>query len=240
MSRFQVDLVGEGSGGSTRKRRRVLKAVLVSLAAVAVLVSLAGWMYWRSLRDTPQYSLALIIDAARSDDQATLNELVDIDAIADDFTPQVLGKAVEMYGRGLPPQVVTRLKAVADPLMPAVKDRARAAMPRLIRERVARFGSVPFAAMVLAADRYLDVETSGETSTVRSKLNDRPLEIRMRRTGDRWKIVGVKDDVLATEISRKIGQEIISIANDPNNRGPNRLGIGGLSDLLREAQEILQ
>jgi hypothetical protein len=124
--------------------------------------------------------------------------------------------------------------------MPAVKDRARSALPRLIRERLEKIGDVPFPALVIGAERYLSIETSGDSATVRPRTGDRAFELRMVRAGDRWKVVAVRDSALAAEISRKLGQEIIAIALDPENVGPNRLGVGNLSDLLRSAQEILQ
>src|SRR5215470_14772791 len=114
---------------------RIIRIILIALFAVIVLITLAGCLYWRSLRSTPQYSLALLIDAARRDDKKAVGAFVDTDKVVDDFVPQIIQSAVEMYGRGLPPQVISNLTVVAQPIMPALKDRARAEIPRVIRER---------------------------------------------------------------------------------------------------------
>jgi hypothetical protein len=220
---------------------RPLKITAIVVLSALVITGAAAAAYWHSLKDTPQYSLALVIDAAKRDDRAELNELVDVDAIADNFTPEVTSKAVELYGKGLSPDVIARLRTIAQPVMPAVKERARAALPRLIRDRISRFDNVPFAVLVLGADRYLRVTQNGREAIVESTIPERPLRLRMTHDGDRWKVTAFEDDALATEIARRIGEELIAIASagDAKN-GANALGIGGLSQLLREAESILQ
>jgi hypothetical protein len=212
------------------------------IAGMLVLVLLTGmWAYWRSLRDTPQYSVALLIDSARRGDQATVGTLVDTNSVVDDFIPQVTAKAVELYGRGVPVRTIERVSAVAAPLVPAVKDRAREELPRLIRQKSERFDDVPFAGMVLAADRYLDIHFEGELAFVKSKLPQHTFEIKMRRQGEHWQIVGVRDDELAERISRKIGQELMAAASNGSINGASRrLGVENLSDLIQNAEDIFK
>ena len=61
-----------------------------------------------------------------------------------------------------------------------------------------------------------------------------------RRNGKRWQIVGIRDEQLATGIARKIGQEIIVIAMNGGNSAAAQFGIGNLSDLLRQAEELVK
>ena len=50
-----------------------------------------------------------------------------------------------------------------------------------------------------------------------------------------------KDDELATQIAKQIGQEIIAVATNGGVDGAaDRLGIGDLQDILRRASEILK
>jgi len=221
--------------------KRFLKFTFITLAAIAVVAGSGCYLYWQQQKTTPQYSLALIVDAARRDDSAQLNALVDTDAVADDFLPQITGKAYEMYGRGLPQQRVGDLQRIAAPLMPAVKERARAELPRVIRDRTSKFENVPFAAMVLGADRYLDIKTEGDTALVTSKIPDRPLELKMHRDGDRWKVVGIRDDKLATGIAQKIGQDLISVSKSGDiETAGERLGVQNLQNVLKQAQELIR
>jgi light-regulated signal transduction histidine kinase (bacteriophytochrome) len=218
-----------------------MKITGILLAALIVIGGVGGYLYWQSLKRTPQYSLALLIDAARRNDQADIDNVVDINAVVDDFVPQITGKAIDMYGRGLPPSTIGKVASVAAPMMPAVKDRARAELPDKIRERTEKFKYVPMPAIVVGADKYLDISIKGDDAVIKSKQADRPLEVRMKRNGDRWQVVAVKDDELATQIARQIGQEIIAVAaNGGVDGAAERLGISDLQNILQRASEILR
>ena len=236
-----VPVARDGAAG----RRSVWKTVVLTAAITAVTVAGVGgivfYFYWQHLKSTPQYSLAMIVDAAKHDDQGTVGELVDIDAVVDDFMPQITLKAVELYGRGLPPDILQRVARIAAPVMPAVKQRAREELPGAIRLKTAEFGNVPFAAMVLGAERYLDIKVSGDSATVRSKIPEHSFEVRMTRSGDRWKIAGLHDEELATHIAQRFGQEVVAIAvNGSSSSKETRLGVKNINELLREAEEIFK
>jgi hypothetical protein len=214
-------------------------AVLTAVAILAVLTT--AFLYYQSLKTTPQYSIALLVDAAKRDDKAVVDQFVNVNAVVDDFLPQITDKAIEMYGRGLPPDVIARATRIAQPIVPAVKDRARAELPRVIRSRTERFGYIPFFAMVMGADQYLDISVVGDVATVNSKLADRKLEMTMRRNGETWQIVGVRDEKLATDIARAIGQQIMTLAAEGiNRRSADRLGVGNVAELLRQAEELVK
>jgi hypothetical protein len=253
--RVQLDDANPGNEGVLRASKPVFSGVtilkpmpkrpfvIVGMVLVTVILAgvIGGLVYYWGLRETPQYSLALLIDAAKRDDKADIDSLIDTNAVIDDFVPQVTGKAIEMYGRGQRPETLAQIAKIAEPILPAVKERAGAELPRVIRERTERFGYVPFFAMVMGADRYLEIAVNGNTALVRSKLADHPLEMTMRKNGSRWQIVGVTDEQLATDIARKIGQEIIAIASTGDARkAVNKFGIGNLSDLLKQAEELVR
>ncbi|MBX3298367.1 MAG: hypothetical protein KF736_02760 [Acidobacteria bacterium] len=204
-----------------------------------ILATVAGWLYYQRLKTTPQYSLALLVDAARRDDQKTVNEIVDIDAVVSDFVPQVLKKAADLYGRGVPQAIIDRLAGIAEPIIPAIKDRARGQLAKVIRDRTESFGKVPFFVMVLAADRYLVIETNGDSALVKGRENDR-LELKMQRSGDRWRVVGINDDQLATDVARSIGQQIFAAAVEGvTDKAGEMLGVPDLKKLLDQAGEMI-
>ncbi len=225
---------------ASRSRKVVLMvAGVLTLLIVGALIG--GYFYWSSFAETPQYSLALLVDAARRDDQAQIDQIVEIDSIVDEFMPQITGKAIELYGRGLPPQTIARVAKVATPVMPALKQRARAQLPNMIRKKTQRFESVPFAAMVLGADQYLEITEKGGTAIVRSRLPEHSFEVRMQRNGSGWKIVGIRDEELATDIAQKVGQEVIAIAtNGGGDAAGDRMGIRNLNTILQQAEEIFR
>lgn len=226
---------------TTGRFRKIFGVTAGIAVGLVVVITVGGFAYYQSFKDEPQYSLALLVDAAKRDDKTAIAQFVDIDAVVDDFVPQITDKAVEMYGRGMPPTVIEKAKRMATPIMPAVKERARSELPRVIRDRTEKFGYVPFFAMVMGVDRYLDITVTGDTALVKSKLPEHRFEVKMKRTGDRWQIVAVKEEQLATDIARTIGQQIIAIASKGLTRETaDKLGVGNLADLLRQAEELVR
>jgi hypothetical protein len=214
----------------------------VAISAVVILflaagVAIGGTVYWHYLRSTPQYSLALLVDAAKQNDQAEVASLVDSDAVVDDLLPQVIEKAVEIYGRGQSTAMLQRAMRVAAPLMPAAKEKARAELPGLIRRETEKFGDVAFPLMVLGADRYLDIHIEGDTAFVKSKRSERSFETKMVRDGERWKIVAIRDEQLAGDIAKRVGQEIIAAAMSGKKNGFGLKSIDALIEQMRQAQE---
>lgn len=259
MSRFTVNLENSSSSGAQGKVQSVpafaevnppkkrgktgkILAVFAALLGLLILIgAIGGYFYWQSLKKTPQYSLALLIDAARNEDQKTIDSLVNTDSVVDDFLPQITDKAVELYGKGLPQTTISKVAQVAVPLLPAIKDRARVEIPRVIREKTDRFSNIPFFAMVIGADRYLEINQTGDTAIVKSKIPERPLELKLKKNGDKWQVIAVKDEQLATRIAQKIGQEIIAVATKGGiKKAGETLGIKNLQDLLNQAGDILK
>lgn len=220
---------------------RIAKLIFIAVIALLIMSCSAGYFYWRSLEATPQYSLALLIDASRRNDTDRINDLVDIDNVVDDFVPQIIGSAVDMYGRGLPRETIVNLAVVARPIMPALKDRARDELPRVIRERTVKFDHIPFAAIVMGADRYLDITVKGDIADVKSKVEDKPLQLKMKRMGDHWQVIGVHDEDLSERIARTVGQQIIAIASGADIGDASRnLGVKDLQDVLKHAEDLLR
>jgi len=215
---------------------KVLKIFGLLLITFLLVSAVGGYFYWRNLQTMPQYSLALLVDAARRDDQAAVDKLVDTDTVVDDFMPQITGKAVELYGRGLAPATIQKMAQVAAPFLPAVKQRARAEVPNLIREKTRQFENIPFWVIAVGAERYLDITGDGDKAFVRSKDQNRPLEVVLKRSGERWQVIGVKDEVLARRIAERIGQDLIVGAKNGNlKKAGEQLGVSNLEDVLKNA-----
>src|SRR5690606_20797271 len=197
---------------SKRSGRKFLKYFSVATLLVLFAAAAAAYFYWRNVQHTPQYSIALVVDAARSGDDERFNELVDIDSVVDNFVPQITANAVELYGRGLPPEVLSKAELAAAPFIPAIKEKARAELPKVIKAKTKQLEKVPFAALVFGADRYLNINIDGALATVKSVRPEDSFTLEMRRDGERWVIVGLTDEQLAESIARRIGQELMRLA----------------------------
>ncbi len=227
------------------KKPGVFLKILKNFGAVLILFliigAVGGYFYWRNLKQTPQYSLGLLVDAARRDDQKTIDQLVDTDAVVDDFMPQITDKAVELYGRGLAPATIQKMAQVAAPLMPAIKQRARSEVPNLIREKTEKFQEYPFWAIAIGAGKFLDITQEGDKAFVKSKLPDRPLEVVLKRNGEQWQVIAVKDEVLARRVAEKIGQDLIAAAQKGTaKKAGEQLGVSNLEEVLKKAESIFK
>ncbi len=198
------------------------------------------FLYWHHLTTRPEYTLSLIVQAAQADDRETLHRLIDSDAVVDDMAPQVMKKAAELYGRGLPPQIILQLESVAAPLIPLVKGRVRSEFPAAVKQRTSEFRDTPRWLIAVAAPRYLDVTVAGDTASVRSKLPEHTFEVKMKRIDNAWVVVGVTDEAFAEAVAEAIGESLIKIIKD---RRPSAGGLpidpAHIDRLLKKADDLL-
>ncbi len=231
MAKFQIDIGGEeekenetvvakravapplsdyekpkSSGG---KLKKILAVSAIALFAIFLVVAVIGYFYWQNVKFQPSYSLALLVDAARRNDQKTIDQVLDTDAVIDDFVPQVTEKAIELYGKNTSSADILKIQQQAAPYLPEIKSAAREKVPALIREKTKPFESFPMWAIALGAGQYLDIRIEGDKAFVKSKMPDQPLDLTMRRKGDLWQIIAVKDDALARRLAEQFGQEMI-------------------------------
>ncbi len=235
------DGVAAGPPAKNRGCLRIFKIGAAAFGAILLIAAVAGYFYWQSVKRSPEYSLALLVEASRNKDQKLIDELVDTDAAVDGFIPQITDKAIELYGRNLPQAQIARVSQVLAPLLPAIKQRAREEVPRVIDEKTERFASVPYWAIAVGAGRFLDVRTEGETATVVSKIPERQFELSMRRNGERWRVVGIKDEALARRIAQTVGQELIAVSGKEGlRRASEKLGVPELENIRKKVDDIFR
>jgi hypothetical protein len=63
----------------------------------------------------------------------------------------------------------------------------------------------------------------------------------LKRSGDRWQVVSIKDDELAQQIADKIGQELIALAQKGGlKKAGETLGVQNLNDMLKELDGVFK
>ena len=257
MSKFVVDLSEQNKENNPQqenlplsnfpqpKKRGGCGRILGILGIVTVVIlfigAIGGYFYWQSVKKTPQYSLALLVDAARKDDKEQVAQIIDTEQVVNNFVPQISAKAVELYGRNLPPQVINRVSLLIIPLMPAVKEKAKAELPQLIREKTEKIDNVPYWVIALFAERGLDIKLDGDTAIIKSKIPEKQLEFTMKRDGDIWKVTAIKDEKTAQKIAEKVGQQLIALANKGSLLDASKqLGVDNLGNILKGLNDIFK
>jgi hypothetical protein len=243
----QVETKNSPSFGEYQQppKRSILKKIFlfsVGFLLLSVIIgAIVSYFYWQSVKQSPQYSLALMVDAARRDDKQALDQLVDTEAVATDFVPQITEKAIELYGKGLPKEIIGKVAQIASPLIPVIKNKARDELPKLIREKTQKFENVPYWMIALGANQAVDVKIEGEFATITSKIPEKPLEFKMKKNGNLWQVVSIKDEKLATTIAQRFGQQIVALASKGGlQKVGEQFGIQGLDGIVDKLQDLMK
>lgn len=229
MAKFKIDIGGDEKESETvvakqsnapnfgdyakprkpSKAKKIIGIAAAALLGIFLVVAVVGYFYWQNAKFKPSYSLGLLVDAAQRGDQKMIDQLLNTDAVIDDFVPQVSEKAIELYGKNTAPGDILKIQQQAAPYLPEVKSAARERVPALLRERTKPFESFPVWMIAVGAGYYLDIRIEGDKAFVKSKMPDRPIELTMQRKGDLWQIIAVKDEALARRLAEQFGQEMI-------------------------------
>lgn len=195
----------KGRGGCVLKGC-VIFAIL-GVIVVAVL-GIGGYFYWESFKSKPGYSLALLIDAAARDDQKAIDELFDTDKVVEDYAAQVKDQA------GKSPIVIGPLKPMVENFiknnMPRIKERAREEVKTRIKEVGSMAEGKPFVVYAFALPWVIDIKEDGDNATATISTPTNQIELKMQRNGDRWKVVGAKDDQAVNRIVERVISDITS------------------------------
>lgn len=189
---------------------------IIGLAFVVIVLGIAAGLFfwWQSYKTKPAYSLALLVDAVQNNDEATFNELVDTDKVVENFVPQVTEKAVGRYAAALTAPIRKQVEALVPKLLPGVKAQVREEVTKKIKEMSERAEGKPFILIALGMPYVVDVREEGDTAHVLANLKDRQVELTMIRNESRWKIVAVKDDVMAAQLVDRIVKDLPAVGSE--------------------------
>jgi hypothetical protein len=181
-----------------------------------------SYAWWQGFKKSPPYSLALLLDAAQHDDEQAVEPLIDSDQIAQGFVPQII-ENLAGAGSPLPPQARASLTTALPALLPRVRETMRGEIARTLKGLSQDDSSrLPFFARALGVRQATDVEERGDAADVRLKAGERQVELSMRRDGERWKVVTVRDPQLASEIAARLAASLPPAGAQPQQQPQNQ------------------
>jgi DUF2939 family protein len=214
--RFVINLEQpSGAKGPAGRRGRLWPKIVAGLGIIIVLVvvlaAAGGYLWWRHYRTTPAYSLALLVDAVQRNDEAVINEIVDVDKIIDNLAAQVTEKSVARYGRTLSTQQRRRVEALVPSLLPSVKQNVRDSLVKRLREISDESQPKPFVILAISLPYLVKITTEGDTARAVAPVQDREIELTLQRNGERWKVAAIKDDTVVPRIVDDIVKDFPAI-----------------------------
>ena len=224
--RIVIDLDAPQGGPAARARvgkrgrwRRIL-ALFMGVVLVVILAAIVGGFFgWRYYQSTPAYTLTLMIDAAQRNDLAEFQKRIDDDEIAKNMLASVSQKAAGRYGFALTNSIQQRIDTVMPNLLPGLKQTIHDEVVKEIKEFASKSEPRPFIFLVVTVPSLVKVTKDGDTAKVTAALNDRMIELTMRRDADRWKVIDFKDDVVVQRVVDSVMKDLPPIgsidANSP-------------------------
>ena len=211
-----------GPAARQPKRRRWLRILaILALVVVAfiVIVAIAGFFSWRRFQASPEYSLALLVDAAQHNDQEQLAKLIDDDEVAKNMIASVNQKAVERYGGALNASTQQQIDKLMPTLLPRVKQTVHNEVANHLQQFLADSQPKPFYVLVALLPRLATITTEGDTAKVNASLTTGKVDLTMHRDADRWKVVAVNDDALVQRVTDSVMKDLPPVggvdANSP-------------------------
>ena len=210
---FDDPAAGSGTGAAPRRRssRRGIGRVLGVIALLLILMvgglAAGGYFWWRHYQNGPAYALAVLVDGTQRDDKQAVDRILDTDKIATDFVSQIRAR-VPAFATWASQVDLSKMSASAK-----VKETLHDQLVKELQRLTDVAAGKPLVIIALAVPRFADIKQEGNTAHVDVTLHDEQIQLTMVKDGDRWRVIAVKDDKLASMIADAM------IANFPSSGG---------------------
>jgi len=220
---------GKGPAARRPKGRRWLR-ILAILAVVfvvfIVVIAIAGFFSWRRFQSSPEYSLALLVDAALRNDTAELAKRLDDDEIAKNMLTTVNQKAIDRYSGSINASTQQQIDKLMPSLLPGLKQMAHDEVVQKIRGLATTPEPKPFPVLLVLVPRLVTITTEGDLAKCSSAVTNTKFDLTMRRDSDRWKVVSFNDDALVQRVVDSVMKDLPPIggfdSNSPLFKNPRK------------------
>jgi hypothetical protein len=215
---------GKNSVSVSPRRSRLGKILAVcGIIIVVIVVLMAGgvFFWWQHYKTTPEYSLAVLVDAAQRNDMATVDTIIDSDKVIENFAGQVTDKAASRYGVALGGGLRKQIESMSPQLLQTIRDNARAALTTRVKEISQQADNKPFILIALGLPYLMNVAVSGDTAKATATVHDQQVELDMSRAANGWKVVAFRDDALVQRAIDQVIKDLPVIGLGKETRTPD-------------------
>jgi len=187
--------VKRASDRRSRSARRILALIGIIIVVVLLGVAAGGYFWWQHFKAQPAYTLALLVDAAQSNDNQGVDRILDYDKISETFVSDVRARVTGSSSvlNGL---TAGQLDQTVAGITPKLKETLREVLPGEIRRVSEPAKGKPFIFVALAASYFANIQQEGAAATVDLKFKDEQIQLTMQPANDTWRIISIKDDRL--------------------------------------------
>src|SRR5882672_2451853 len=210
---INLDQASPGATGK-RSRRGGVGRVLLIIAVVLLLllggIVGGGYFWWRHYQNSPAYSLALLADAAQRNDTATIDNLLDIDKVTEDFVSQVRQRATGSFLSSISSTWSAQTDSAMQTLTPRLKQTVHDSFVSELKRLTEPAAGKPFILVALAINNFADIKQENNVAHAAVNIKEEHLQLTMQQDGGRWRITAVQDDKLAQQIAEAVKQNLPS------------------------------
>ena len=196
-----------GASGKRPGLARLLLIIAVVLLLLAGGIAGGGYLWWRNYQNSPAYSLAVLADASQRNDNATVDSMLDMDKVTEDFVSQVRKHTAGSYSSALPSDWSAKLDSLVTAVTPKLKEQVHEELMKELKRLTEPAAGKPFIAVALAIKYFADIKEENNVATAVVNIKDEHLKLTMlpATTPGRWRITAVQDDKLAKMIADSVG-----------------------------------
>ncbi len=199
--------------GKRRRWPRVLGILALLVLLVVVAAGVGGFLLWRHYQSTPTYTLALILDAAQRNDVAEFQKRIDEEEIAKNVAAGVNQKAAARYGYALNSSIQQQIDSAMPSLLPRVKQAVQDELMKSMQAFAAAPEKRSFKSILAAVRSLMTITEEGDSAKATGTMGGHNIEMTMRRDGNGWKVIDVKDDQIVQRIVDVVMKDLPAIGN---------------------------
>lgn len=220
--RIVINLDGAKTEGTkvVRNRRRwprVVGILALLVLVVVVVAAVGGFLWWRRYQSTPDYTLALILDAVQRNDRAEFQKRIDEDEIAKNMVASVSQKAATRYGFIVNSSVHAQIDAVVPAMLPRLKQTIEDELFQTLKQFAIAPEQRSFISVVGVVEKLMAVDTEGDKARATAAMPGHKIELTMRRDANRWKVTEVQDDAVIQRVVDIVMKELPAVGGADSN-----------------------
>ena len=196
----------KGSSGKNARGRFTLPLIIIAVVLLLLIGGVlgGGYLWWRNYQSSPAYSLALLADASQRNDNATVDSLLDMDKVTEDFVSQVRQHTVGKYSSALPADWAAKLDSLVTAVTPKLKETVHEELMKELQRLTSQAAGKPFVLVALAIKYFADIKEENNVATAVVNIKDERLQLTMQPEAGHWRVTAVKDDKLAKMIADSV------------------------------------